>query len=67
MSQIEELIPFLEQWVIVTDKQGQKWPGHLQFVGINEHFPSWGLVCTVGRVPGIRINNINNIKLIENA
>jgi hypothetical protein len=55
--------PLLNQKVLVKDKvTGVEIGGELQFVGINENFPSWGLTCTVDRYPGIRIDSATDIK-----
>jgi hypothetical protein len=53
----------LNQHVLVKDKvSGVEIGGVLQFVGTLDHFPTWGLVCTVDRCPGIRINSAADIK-----
>jgi len=59
----EEINKLLNKKVYVVSKNGLKICGELYFAGYNENFPSWGLVCTVSRMPGIQINNISDIKL----
>lgn len=51
--------------VEVKDKQGKKHKGVLQFVGTNPLLKSWGLHCTINRVPGIKIKSISDIVLLE--
>ena len=62
---IKELDFLLGKKVLVTTLTGEKVPGILQFVGTSELFPSWGLHCTVGRMPGLMINSVNDIELLE--
>lgn len=64
-GRVRELDHILNSKVKVKDKQGKEWIGKLQFVGSNSLFPSWGLHCTIARVPGIMINSIMDINLIE--
>lgn len=61
----EKVQKLLNKKVSVISKDGLKVNGDLYFAGYNKNFPSWGLVCTVARMPGIRINNINDIKLYQ--
>ena len=62
---IKELDHILGSKVKVKDIIGQVHRGELQFVGTNELFPSWGLHCTVSRVPAIMINSVNDITLLD--
>lgn len=66
-GRLPELEHILGQKVKVKDKQGKEWIGKLQFIGTNSLFPSWGLHCTIARVPGIMINSIMDIILIEDV
>ena len=66
MAQLKEMEPLLGSRVKVTCRRsGQTVYGTLQFVGYNDSFPSWGLTCTVDRLPGIRINSVVEIELVE--
>lgn len=63
---IKEFEPFLGKRVCVTRKgDGIVICGSLDWVGYNEHFPNWGLVCTVGRMPAIQIESLLSIELQE--
>jgi len=63
---IEEMLPFKGQWVCVIRKDdGVKICGTLDWVGYNEHFPSWGLCCTISRLPGIKIESLASLTLME--
>lgn len=62
-GQIKEMEHMLGKRVEVVDaRSGHKIGGELQFVGYNKHFPSWGLVCTIDRMPAIHINSVADIK-----
>lgn len=63
---LKELDFLLNQKVKVIDIIGEEHVGTLQFVGTSELFPSWGLYCTLSRVPGIMINGIKDIELLGN-
>ena len=53
----------LNKYVLVKDyKTGVQYGGLLTYVGINAFFPSWGLVCTVDRMPGIHIRSHADIR-----
>lgn len=45
-------------------RSGHVIAGELQFVGYNETFPSWGLVCTISRMPGIHLNSVADLIII---
>ena len=62
---IKELDHISGKQVKVKDVSGKVHRGELQFVGTNELFPSWGLHCTISRVPVIMINSVNDIVLLE--
>ena len=62
---MKELQHIIGKRVKVKDSDGKEWVGELQFVGLNEIFPSWGLHVTISRVPGILINTIKDIEVLE--
>ena len=63
-GQLPELEHLLGTKVLVTNvRTKQEIGGELQFVGYNEHFPSWGLVCTIDRMPAIHINSVADIRI----
>lgn len=62
---IKELDHILGHKVKVKIKGGGEIIGKLQFVGTNALLPSWGLHCTIDRVPGICINSIMDIIDLE--
>lgn len=63
---LEEMLPFKGQWVCVIRKtDGVEICGTLDWVGYNEHFPSWGLSCTISRLPGIQIESLASMRLVE--
>lgn len=63
---IEEMRPFIGKRVCVNRKfDGLEICGTLDWVGYNEHFPSWGLVCTVSRMPAIEIESLLSISLCD--
>lgn len=62
---IQQLDHILGHKVKVKDKEGKERIGKLQFVGTNALLPSWGLHCTIDRVPGICINSIMDIIDLE--
>lgn len=61
---MKELDHILGLKVKVKDLKGRVHQGELQFVGTNEMFPTWGLHCTVSRVPAIMIHSVNDITLL---
>ena len=63
---IKEMSHVIGSKVRVTDVHGKIHRGTLDFVGTNELFKSWGLHVTVSRVPGIKINSVNDIVVITN-
>ena len=61
-GQLKEMEHMIGEKVLVTGKDGVTVGGDLQFVGYNKLFPSWGLHCTVDRMPGIHINSVADIR-----
>ena len=61
---LEEMLPFKGQWVCVTSKDGVEICGTLDWIGYNEHFPKWGLNCTISRMPGIQIESLLKLRLV---
>ena len=49
--------------LIKTDK-GVEVGGILEFLGYNEHMPTWGLQATIGRMP-IQHVSLDNIKVLD--
>ena len=66
-GQLPELEHVLGERVCVKTKSGMVTCGILQFVGHLPLLPSWGLVCTIDRMPGIPINSIADIELCPEA
>jgi hypothetical protein len=64
-GQIPEMIPFLGARVSVLNKKGETICGELQFVGVLPLIPEWGLVCTISRLPGVAINSLADITLLD--
>ena len=62
---IHELDHILGHKVKAKDKSGKEWIGTLQFIGTNTLLPSWGLHCTIDRMPGIFLNSIMDITDLE--
>lgn len=64
-TSIHELDHIIGKRVEVKDKLGKVHRGVLNFIGTNSLFPSWGLHCTISRMPRIKINSINDLVLLE--
>ncbi len=63
-TQLPEMEHMLGAHVCVTNaRTGQKVCGILKFVGYLHYFPTWGLVCTIDRLPGVHINSVADITL----
>ena len=63
---LQEMLPFKGRWVCVIRKtDGVEICGTLDWVGYNENFPSWGLVCTISRLPAVQIESLDSIKLAD--
>lgn len=62
---IHELDHIIGHRVKVRDSDGLSHVGKLQFVGTNQLLPSWGLHCTIDRMPGIQIKSIMDITDLE--
>jgi len=62
-GQLPEMVHMLGTRVKVKCvRSGNEICGKLEFVGYNSNFPSWGLHCTVSRMPGIHINSVADIQ-----
>ena len=50
--------------VLIKTNKGVEVGGELEFLGHNEHIPSWGLQATVNRLP-IQHVSLDNIKVLD--
>jgi len=62
---MKELEHIIGKRVKVIDRDKKVWVGKLDFIGVNEYFPSWGLCVTLDRCPGILINSIKDIEVLD--